>query len=336
MEIIKSRGDSPCAGPSDGRGGARSSADRGGPTLHSLERVSLPDGRSLCVRRRGRAGERPIVLLHGLLDSSAGWSELCGQLSCPYLAPDLPGFGHSDPPSQAGVINYARDVADGLKALGVGRFTLVGHSLGGAIATAVAELMPESVDALILLAPVGFGRIHMAEAAMAPGMRSVLNAALPWALSSRLFVTATYLAVVTNGRFPPAELVERVTTGGRNLVHGTREAIRSIAAAGRSSEAFHRRRAGYSGPVTAVWGDRDRLVPSGHQAGVRKAFPQARVEIWRGMGHHPANERLDDLIALIAEARSPDRANARIGNRPSLRLIGDDAARRERLMADAA
>jgi pimeloyl-ACP methyl ester carboxylesterase len=252
-----------------------------------------------------------------LLDSSEGWSSLCQELSCPFIAFDLPGFGHSDAPSRGAIAAYARDVAEGLQILGVEHFTLVGHSFGGAIATALAELMPSSVDALILLAPAGFGRIHLAEAASMPGMRTLVQAMLPWALSSRIIVTAGYVTMVTNGRWPAGELVERVTTRGRHMVKGTREAIRAIGAAGKSQQAFHRRRVGYSGPVSAVWGGCDRLVPPSHQAGVRTAFPQARVHVWRGMGHHPVRERLNDLAALIAEAAAPARPQLPLADNPA-------------------
>jgi pimeloyl-ACP methyl ester carboxylesterase len=300
---------------------------RGGRPLSSVQSLALSDGRSLFVRHRGGSQEGALVLLHGLLDSSEGWSALCQELPCRFVAFDLPGFGHSDAPSQGAIAAYARDVAEGLQILGVDRFTLVGHSLGGAIATAVAELMPSSVSALILLAPIGFGRIHLAEAASMPGVRTLVRAMLPWALSSRIIVTASYVTMVTNGRLPGNELVERVTTRGRHLVKGTREAVRAIGAAGKSQEAFHRRRVGYSGPVTAVWGDCDRLVPLSHQAGVRKAFPQARIHVWRGMGHHPIRERLNDLVALIAGAAAPERRH--------LRLVDDPASKRPPL-ADAA
>jgi len=112
----------------------------------------------------------------------------------------------------------ARDVAEGLALLGVDRFTLVGHSLGGAVATALAELMPDRVDALVLLAPAGFGRLHLAEAISLPGIRNLVEAALPLALGSRLAVTAGYMTMVANGRVPERELVERVTSRGGGLV----------------------------------------------------------------------------------------------------------------------
>jgi pimeloyl-ACP methyl ester carboxylesterase len=283
----------------------------GRSALSSLQSVPLRDGRTLCARRRGRPGEPTVVLIHGLLDSSEGWMELGQELNCAYVAVDVPGFGHSDARSEATIAGYARDIADALEALRVQRFTLVGHSLGGAIAAALAELMPAHVDALILLSPVGFGRVRVAELAAIPALGPLVRTALPRVLSSRLLVTAGYVAMVTNGRLPRAELVERVTSRGRHVVEGTWEAIRAIAEAGRSPQAFHRRRLQYTGPVTAVWGDCDRLVPPRHHEGVRTAFPQARIEVWRGMGHHPMRERRGELVALIAQVGALDGLSVR-------------------------
>jgi putative ABC transport system ATP-binding protein len=179
------------------------------------------------------------------------------------VAFDLPGFGYSDAPTVGSIAGYTRDIADGISMLGVERFTLIGHSLGGAAATALAEQMPDRVAALVLLAPAGFGRIHLAEAVSLPGVRNLVEAALPIALSSRLAVTTAYLTVVANGKPPERELVERVTSRGGALVDGAREGTRAVVDAGRSPQAFHRRNVEYGGPVFAVWGDRDRLRAGG-------------------------------------------------------------------------
>jgi len=277
--------------PAEGRYGSR---------VASVTTLKLSDGRSLCVRRWPGTGD-PLVLLHGLLDSSEGWNHLA-ELQCERIAFDLPGFGHSDPPARGSLAGYASDIAAGLQMLGVERFNLVGHSLGGGIATALAEMMPDRVGALVLLAPVGFGRIPLAEAVSLPGVRSVVQAALPVALSSRLVVTAGYAAMVTNGLLPEPEVVDRVTGRGGALVAGAREGTRAVADAGRSPTAFHRRRIGYDGPVFAIWGKDDRLVPASHCKGVRAALPQAHVDVWSCMGHHPIRERFEELIATIDRA----------------------------------
>ncbi len=267
-----------------------------------MQSLLLADGRRLSVRRWPGDGD-PVVILHGLLDSSEGWTRLCESISVPGIAFDLPGFGHSDPSPRGSISGYARDVAEGLAMLGVERFALVGHSLGGAVATALAELMPSQVSSLVLLAPAGFGRIQLAEAAWIPGVRNVLQATLPLVLSSRFAVTAGFRTMVTNGNSPDRDVVERVINRGDQLVVGVREGTRAVVAAGRDHDAFHRRRIGYDGPVCAVWGDRDRLVPVSHCHGLKAAFPQARVQVWYGMGHHPLSERFDDLLALVTNSR---------------------------------
>lgn len=251
-----------------------------------------------------------MVILHGLLDSSEGWTCLCERVSIPALAFDLPGFGHSDP-SPGSITGYAHDVAEALALLGVERFALVGHSLGGAVATAMAELMPSQVSSLVLLAPAGFGRIHLAEAASIPGVRNVLQATLPLVLSNRLAVTAGFRTMVTNGNRPDRDVVERVISRGGQLVDGAREGTRAVVHAGRNQDAFHRRRVGYDGPVLAVWGDRDRLVPVSHRHGVKTAFPQALIQVWYGMGHHPLNERFDELLAMVTNASTAARRPVR-------------------------
>lgn len=287
-----------------------------------MESVRLADGRMLSARR-WTAGTRRIVVLHGLLDSSESWACLYQRLACSGVALDLPGFGSSDPPQRGSIAAYARDVADGLEKLGVERFTLVGHSLGGAVATALAELIPDRVASLVLLAPAGFGRLHLAEAVSAPGVRTIVRAALPLALSSRFAVSAGYLTMVTSGRLPDQDLVDRVTARGPALVAGAREGTRAVVDAGRSREAFYRRRVRYSGPVFALWGDQDRLVPPSHRHAVRAAFPDAQIDLWAGMGHHPLHERFDALTALI------DQAAAAADPCPSLRRLRRAAAARK-------
>jgi pimeloyl-ACP methyl ester carboxylesterase len=271
------------------------------PQMARITSLRLHDGRGLCVRSWPGPGD-PVVMLHGLLDSSEGWTDVAERLPCARIAVDLPGFGYSDPPLRGSIPDYARDVAEALELLGVQRCTLVGHSLGGAVAAALAELSPELVGALLLVAPAGFGRIRLAEAVSVPGVRTLVQAAMPSALSSRLAVSAAYVAMVTNGARPDPAVVERVTRRGPELVTGAREGTRAIVDAGRSKYAFHRRGLAYDGPVFAVWGDRDRLVPLAHRDGVRAALPQARIEVWRGMGHHAVKERFDRLMAMIERA----------------------------------
>ncbi|MGZ4267934.1 MAG: alpha/beta fold hydrolase [Solirubrobacteraceae bacterium] len=279
--------------------------------------VLLPGGRRMRARTRDGRG-RPLVLLHGLLDDSEGWKQLARDTPRPCVAIDLPGFGGSDIPGRPRISAYADDVIAGLARLRVDSCVLVGHSLGGAVATAVAERSEDLVCGLALLAPAGYGHIRIAEAFALPGVIDVAEIALPFALVSPLTVTAAYTTFVAHRRMPSKELTARLRRRAFRSGPGVRAATQAIAAAGRSSHGFARRRVGYDGPVAALWGEHDALVPTGHVEALRRALPQAHVEVWRGMGHHPQLERpeeLNDFIELqAARARRPRR-------RPELRAV---------------
>ena len=263
--------------------------------------VALPDGRRLSVECWPGDGA-PLVLLHGLLDCAVGWKHLAEVMDRPCYAVDLPGFGDSDCPTRNRISAYAEDVQAALAALEVHDFTLVGHSLGGAVATELAERLRDDVAVLVLIAPVGFGRIHLAEAIQLPGVRSLIRHGLPLALANPVTAFGVYMAVVGNGHLPDPELVERLRKNAYRWAPGAQCANEAIAASGLSRRAFYRRQLDYDGPVLALWGDRDRVVPLAHRDGVMTAFPHAQISVWKKMGHHPQRERSSDLARFIQAA----------------------------------
>lgn len=276
--------------------------------------VVLPGGRRLRVRSTRTRPPRgsPLVLLHGLLDDSEGWTHVARDTPRPCFAIDLPGFGGSSLPQRPRISAYAEDVVAGLDSLSVEGCTLVGHSLGGAVAAAVAE-RSDRVDSLILLAPAGFGHIWVAEWMTLPGVIDVAELMLPFALISPLTVTAAYTTFVAHNRLPSRDLMARLRRRAFSSGRGVRAATVAIAAAGRSQRGFARRPLAFHGSVAALWGDQDGLVPVHHAEAVRSALPQAHVEVWPGMGHHPQRERPAELAAFIeahvasAPRRGPQR-----------------------------
>lgn len=280
---------------------------------HAIQDLRLSAGRSLRVRC-WRGHGKPLVLLHGLLDDSGGWAELARDTHRPAVAVDLPGFGGSALPSRPRISAYAEAVVEGLEQLDLGPFTLVGHSLGGAVATAVAERCAD-VRALTLLAPVGFGPIHLAEALNLPGVRQAAELAMPVALVNPLTVTAAYTTFVAHHRLPSRDLMGRIVRRSFRSGPGVSTAVQAIAAAGRSERAFANRAVDFSGPVAALWGQHDALVPQAHIEPLQLALPQAHVEVWRGMGHHPQRERPAQLARYIerhaARARRAEHSSRR-------------------------
>lgn len=263
----------------------------------AVSQVAIGSGRSLRVRRwEGDGG--PLVLLHGLLDDSEGWTRLAADTPRPCIAIDLPGFGGSDLPRMPRIASYANDVVAGLRELEVDRCTLVGHSLGGAVAAAVAS-RSESVAALTLLAPAGFGRIRLSEAVTLPGVIHVAERALPLALLNPLVCAAAYSTFVAHGRLPSKDLVDRLRRRAWHSGPGVRAAVEAIAHAGRDPRGFTNRPIEFDGPVAALWGENDALVSRAHIPALQAALPQAHVEVWDGMGHHPQRERPHQLARFI-------------------------------------
>jgi pyruvate dehydrogenase E2 component (dihydrolipoamide acetyltransferase) len=113
----------------------------------------------LFARRTGE-GRQVIVLLHGFGGSHRVWSAVQDALSdrASVIAYDLPGHGGSLAWPGGGPVKVAvQAVLEDLSRRGLKRVHLVGHSMGGAIATIIASSEPERVASLTLLAPGGFG-----------------------------------------------------------------------------------------------------------------------------------------------------------------------------------
>src|SRR5829696_10448502 len=107
------------------------------------------------------AGEGlPMVLLHGAGDSSLDWRWVIPDLAATHrvYAPDLPGSPDSARPAAAYSPAFFERFAVGfLNALGIGRATFVGNSLGGLIALRLALSEPARVTALVLVDSAGLG-----------------------------------------------------------------------------------------------------------------------------------------------------------------------------------
>lgn len=289
-------------------------------------RVRLSGGRYLHVVESPGQG-RPLVLLHGLLGSAASWGEFVQASRRPCLALDLPGFGNSSPARQPRLSAYAEDVAEALRQLCVQSCTVVGHSLGGAVATALAESMRDEIRSLVLCAPAGFGRLPRAELAALPLVRHLAAKSLPHVLTNSWLAGPVCATLVACGLTPSIELRRKLAADIVRVGPGARAAVQALAAAGRSPAAFHRRLVNYDGPVTALWGDRDTLVPRSHLIGLLAALPQAGIQIWPGAGHHLHRDRPHELAALICRATEEPHAT-RLGAGPLRPQIGCRSANR--------
>lgn len=116
-----------------------------------------PRGLRLRVCRWGPEQGRPVLILHGFLEQGAAWHEVARRLDRPVHAPDHRGHGLSEHVGAGGFYHFWDYVADTdhlLRALAE-PVDLVGHSMGGAIATLLAATRPAQVRRLALIEGLG-------------------------------------------------------------------------------------------------------------------------------------------------------------------------------------
>lgn len=120
-----------------------------------MEKFMIAGGMALRVADSGETGRgRVVVLLHGYLENLDIWDDVAPLLegAARVVAFDLPGHGISEVRGPVHTMDFVAGVVhDALVASGVARCTVVGHSMGGYVALALAAAHPEMLDGLVLL-----------------------------------------------------------------------------------------------------------------------------------------------------------------------------------------
>jgi pimeloyl-ACP methyl ester carboxylesterase len=251
----------------------------------------------------------PVVLVHGMVNSSRHWENVALRLADRYtvIAPDLIGHGDSARPrGDYSLGAHAASIRDLLAAIGVDSATIVGHSLGGGVAMQFFYQFPQRTERLVLVSSGGLGR------EVSPLLRS---AALPGA--SGLLALAAHprsLSLLTG-------LGDRLTARGSRkgvYVHAIARALRPLEGRG-SREAFlqtlravidvrgqrvsARDRLYLLGPVPTliVWGERDTTIPLAHGRDAHHAIPGSRFETLPRAAHFPHLEDPEGLARVMKD-----------------------------------
>jgi pimeloyl-ACP methyl ester carboxylesterase len=120
---------------------------------------------TLCVHRFRDESAPPsgltVLMLHGFMDAGANWDLVAARLTPrghEIIAPDFRGFGRSDRVSGGSYYHFADYVADIsalVKQLAPERLAVVGHSMGGTVATLFSGAFPDRVERLVLMEGLG-------------------------------------------------------------------------------------------------------------------------------------------------------------------------------------
>lgn len=254
-----------------------------------------------------RAGSGPpLVLLHGFASSVYTWSEVLPALAARHdvVALDLPGFGGTETRPTLTAQDLARVVPAVADGLGLGRYDLVGHSLGGAVAAVTAASHPQRVGRLVLVDAAGF---NLSAADRPAVVRAV--GLVPPAVFELLPLQRPATALGLRQVFHDDRLVtrERLDEYLAPMVRpGTAAALRSLldsrdgldvpAQVGRIRQ-----------PTLVVWGQDDRWIDVSHATRFLSAIPGARVEILGACGHMPQEERPEAFTRAVLGFLDGDR-----------------------------
>jgi pimeloyl-ACP methyl ester carboxylesterase len=262
----------------------------------------LPD---LSVRVAGRLARPPLVLLHPYTLSAVDWARVIPRLTESHrlIAVDLVGHGYSEKPREGYALTKQADaVWAALRRLRVRCPLLVGHSLGGTVATAMAQRRPEAARGLVVIGSASRWRDIRLPFALRVATWPVVGELL-----YRTVPDGTLKDNLQDAFRPGSAVPDKFVATYRRMTYtsyrATGEAMRRFL----EHAPVHTRLRHATLPVLAVMGSDDRIVSPDALANWAK-IPTARTRlIPRGSHMLPWEEpsRIADLI------RGFDRTSAR-------------------------
>lgn len=258
---------------------------------HQAELV--PAGETRVRTLTAGSGDTTLVLLHGYGEHLLTWRSVVDPLARRYrvVALDLPGFGASDKPDREYSLEFlAAEVGAFLSRWAQPPTVLVGHSMGGAIATRLAVTRPDLVHGLILIAPAGL-RIGLGPIADDPTPARAASIGA-WE-AARAFVTPLH---DPDWLREPAELAGYDPTTDPAFRRAAARALLEFDFEG-IGEDFAR----IPQPTLLIWGSADPVIPIEVGEEVAAMLPCRRWEVLRRTLHRPQVERPDTVVSLVLD-----------------------------------
>lgn len=267
----------------------------------------IPTARGrLYVLSQGR-GE-PLLLLPGL-----GLDHQYYRLTIPLLADqchvhavDPLGIGQSDKPDIAyRVEDWAKDFAELIERLGLGPMHVLGSSLGGAMALALAAIRPDVVKSLIIVG--GFSELDRA---------AVINFSLRTRLIEKLGLgeeVADYMGLWTmtrefvNSDAGLAQMRANQQIIRRNSSKLYLSFVESVLAWARAlpgqeaEEKFTAKLRTILAPTLVISSDNDQLIPTSCSEIIAREMPNGHLKIMPGAGHIPMIERPKEAAKIVVD-----------------------------------
>ena len=245
----------------------------------------------LTIHRSGRGKAAPIFMIHGFAADASTWRDLDPYLPSghPVLKLDLPGHGKSPRRKIDSFRHLARNVVEAFDDEDLPHAHLVGHSLGAALALALADVRPKRIASLTLIAPAGLG----------PEIDGAILAGI--ARASRSTSLAPWLSCLTAGspplseRFVRAAMLTRSDPAMRTFQCDLGEVLFPDSVQSFDLNPVLSR---LEIPAKIIWGRSDRVLPW-RQA--LRAPGKVALHLLQDIGHMPHSETPEQIAALLCD-----------------------------------
>ena len=249
-------------------------------------------GRQVFAATFGKDGDPALVLVHGAGGSHRSWSGLGEGMAARgfcVLVPDLPGHGASEGPALDSIGALADWLADFLKASGVERAALAGHSMGALAALDCAARHPARVDGLVLLGAASAMPVNQALLDMAladPAAAAALIA--KWSFAKEPPPSPALLAETTANLSASAPGILRTDLSACNAYGG------GEAAAERTTC-----------PAAVIVGGQDRMSPPEAGRALAGRLKRGRAIVLERAGHMMMAEHPEATLTALVDALDP-------------------------------
>jgi len=251
-----------------------------------LKRHVIQIGDHRVVYSDGGGGQETVVLLHGFGASADSWNRFARPLTKRYrvIAPDQPGWGASTRIESAsyGYPAQVERLHQFLSALGLKRVHLVGHSMGGFIASAYAARYPDEVITLGLIAPHGMVEPVPSELANAVAKGDNWLVATSYPEFDRLLNN-----VFARRPYAPKAVLNYLAG---HAIRNSAKSAKIFAEMQTNDPPLAERLPKIEAPALIVWGDQDRVLHVSCADLFRKGIKSSELMIIPGSGHMPLVE----------------------------------------------
>jgi pimeloyl-ACP methyl ester carboxylesterase len=267
----------------------RTAAPRGGGRLVATDIAQ--------ANVRGEGEGPAVVLIHGFSAALDWWDDIAPSLAKTHRVIRLDLIGHGGtaaPRSGYDIPHQAAFVGAVLDKLGVDRVTVIGHSMGGEVATALAEARPRRIDRVVLIDTPPADEVEfdaVTRAYLFPVIGQVL---------AHLRTDTALRRGLAQGFAPGFAVPPRFVADVRQLTYTAFRSAHAESAAYRAQRAVSDRLTALDPvpPTLVIFGALDAIV-SPQSAALFERVPEAKVVVLPGVGHSPMVEAPAKVIELI-------------------------------------